>query len=209
MAALAGARGYRSPPIAAVSRIRDAEPLPVGYARVSTDVQNLDLQIDALADAGTGRVCRDTGSGSIKHRPELDACLDYLRAGDTLVVWRLDRLGRGLKHLIDLVEQLQQREIGFRSLTEQIDTTTPAGRLQFHLFGALAEFEREIIRERARAGLAAARARGRTGGRPVSLTPEKLAAAQAMRGDGQSMTQIAHVLGLHRATLYRHLEPRA
>jgi DNA invertase Pin-like site-specific DNA recombinase len=180
--------------------------LLIGYARVSTDLQNLDLQLDALADAGSSRVYRDTGSGSIKHRPELDACLDYLRAGDTLVVWRLDRLGRGLKHLIELVEQLQQREVGFRSLTEQIDTTTPAGRLQFHLFGALAEFEREIIRERTRAGLAAARARGRTGGRPVTLTPEKVAAAEAMRAGGHPIVQIARVLGVHRATLYCHLE---
>jgi DNA invertase Pin-like site-specific DNA recombinase len=178
----------------------------IGYARVSTDLQNLDLQLDALADAGSARVYRDTGSGSLKHRPELDACLDYLRAGDTLVVWRLDRLGRGLKHLIELVEKLHQREIGFRSLTEQIDTTTPAGRLQFHLFGALAEFEREVIRERTRAGLAAARARGRTGGRPVTLTPEKVAAAEVMRASGQPIVQIAQVLGVHRATLYRHLE---
>jgi DNA invertase Pin-like site-specific DNA recombinase len=115
---------------------RRAEALLIGYARVSTDLQNLDLQLDALADAGSRRVYRDTGSGSLKHRPELDACLDYLRPGDTLVVWRLDRLGRGLGHLIELVEQLQQRRIGFRSLSEQIDTTTPAGRLQFHLFGA-------------------------------------------------------------------------
>jgi DNA invertase Pin-like site-specific DNA recombinase len=186
--------------------VQAREALLIGYARVSTDLQNLDLQLDALADAGSARVYRDTGSGSLKHRPELDACLDYLRAGDTLVVWRLDRLGRGLKHLIELVEQLQQREIGFRSLTEQIDTTTPAGRLQFHLFGALAEFEREIIRERTRAGVAAARERGRTGGRPVALTPEKVAAAQAMRASGQPIVQIARVLGVHRATLYRHLE---
>jgi DNA invertase Pin-like site-specific DNA recombinase len=186
--------------------VQTRDALLIGYARVSTDLQNLDLQLDALADAGSERVYRDTGSGSLKHRPELSACLDYLRAGDTLVVWRLDRLGRGLKHLIELVEQLQERTIGLRSLTEQIDTTSPAGRLQFHLFGALAEFEREIIRERTRAGLAAARARGRTGGRPLALTPEKIAAAEAMRGGGQPIAQIARVLGVHRATLYRHLE---
>jgi hypothetical protein len=125
----------------------------VGYARVSTDEQNLALQLDALKQAGCERVHKDVGSGSLKHRPELDACLDYLRAGDTLVVWRLDRLGRGLKHLIEAIEQLHAREIGFRSLTEAIDTTTNAGMLQFHIFGALAEFERQIIRERTRAGL--------------------------------------------------------
>ena len=189
--------------------VQTRDALLIGYARVSTDLQNLDLQLDALADAGSERVYRDTGSGSLKHRPELSACLDYLRAGDTLVVWRLDRLGRGLKHLIELVEQLQERTIGLRSLTEQIDTTSPAGRLQFHLFGALAEFEREIIRERTRAGLAAARARGRTGGRPVTLTPEKVAAAEAMRAAGQPIVQIARVLGVHRATLYRRLRTGA
>ena len=143
----------------------------IGYARVSTDEQNLELQLDALEAAGCKRVFRDVGSGSLKHRPELDACFDYLRPGDTLVVWRLDRLGRGLKHLIESIDELHAREVGFRSLTEAIDTTTPAGRLQFHIFGALAEFERETIRERTRAGLAAARARGRLGGRPASLSP--------------------------------------
>jgi DNA invertase Pin-like site-specific DNA recombinase len=178
---------------------------PVGYARVSTDEQNLALQMDALKQAGCERVYKDVGSGSLKHRPELDACLDYLRTGDTLVVWRLDRLGRGLKHLIEAIEQLHAREIGFRSLTETIDTTTNAGMLQFHIFGALAEFERQIIRERTRAGLAAARARGRLGGRPARLTPEKLAAARLMREQKRTMPQIAKALGVSRATLYRHL----
>ena len=111
----------------------------IGYARVSTDEQNLALQLDALKQADCKRVFKDVGSGSLKHRPELDACFEFLVAGDTLVVWRLDRLGRGLKHLIDAIEQLHQRDIGFRSLTEQIDTTTSAGMLQFHIFGALAE----------------------------------------------------------------------
>jgi DNA invertase Pin-like site-specific DNA recombinase len=137
--------------------------------------------------------------------PELDACLDYLRARDTLVVWRLDRLGRGLKHLIDALEQLHAREIGFRSVTEQIDTTTSGGMLQFHIFGALAEFERHIIRERTRAGLAAARARGRLGGRPPVLTAEKLDAARMMREQKRTMPEIARALGVSRATLYRHL----
>jgi len=137
--------------------------------------------------------------------PEVDACLDYLRAGDTLVVWRLDRLGRGLKHLIQVIEQLHERDVGFRSLTEQIDTTSSGGRLHFHIFGALAEFERQLIRERTRAGLAAARARGRLGGRPPALTPEKLDAARLMRGQDRSMREIAEALGGGRATLYRHL----
>ncbi len=150
----------------------------IGYARVSTDEQNLALQLDALKQAGCKRVFKDVGSGSLKHRPELDACLEFLVTGDTLVVWRLDRLGRGLKHLIDVIEQLHAREVGFRSVTEQIDTTTSGGMLQFHIFGALAEFERQIIRERTRAGLAAARARGRLGGRPPVLTAEKLDAAR-------------------------------
>jgi len=178
---------------------------PVGYARISTDEQNLDLQLDALHETGCKRIYKDTGTGSLKHRPQLDACLDYLRAGDTLVVWRLDRLGRGLKHLIEAIEELHDRGIGVRSLTEQIDTTTSAGRLQFHIFGALAEFEREIIRERTRAGLAAARARGRIGGRPPALTAEKLAGARAMRERKHTMLEIAKALGVSRATLYRHL----
>ena len=180
----------------------------IGYARVSTDQQNLALQIDALEAHGCGRVFQDVGSSSLKHRPQLEAALDYLRPGqgDVLVVWRLDRLGRGLRHLIELVEDLGSREVGFRSLTEQIDTTTPAGRLQFHIFGALAEFEREVIRERTRAGLAAARARGRLGGRPPRLTPEKVAMARAAIDEGsQSVTAVAKALGVGRTTLYRHL----
>jgi len=177
----------------------------VGYARISTDRQNLALQLDALRDVGCQRIYKDTGRGSLKHRPQLDACVDFLRSGDTLVVWRLDRLGRGLKHLIDAIEKLHAREIGFRSLTEAIDTTTSSGMLQFHIFGALAEFERQIIRERTRAGLAAARARGRVGGRPALLTAEKVDAARLMRQQKRTMPDIAKALSVSRATLYRHL----
>ena len=179
----------------------------IGYARVSTSAQDLALQLDALQSAGCERIYRDVGSGSIRRRPELDACLDYLRPGDTLVVWRLDRLGRSLRHLIELVAGLQEREIAFRSLKENIDTSTATGRLFFHLVGALAEFERELIRERSAAGREAARARGRHGGRPRLVTPEKLAAAIAMRDQGKlTMTQIASVLKVGRSTLYQHLE---
>ena len=192
-----------SPPAAA----RPAAGDLLGYARVSTDQQNLALQLDALAAAGCRRVFRDVGSGSLKQRPQLEECLPFLQPCDTLVVWRLDRLGRGLKHLIELVEQLQAREIAFRSLTEDIDTTTSGGRLTFHIFGALAQFEREIIRERTRAGVAAAGERGRVGGRPPALTPDKIAAAQTMRQE-MSMPAIAKVLGVSVATLYRHLPPR-
>jgi DNA invertase Pin-like site-specific DNA recombinase len=184
----------------------------VGYARVSTNEQNLALQLDALHEHGCTRVFRDVGSGSLKHRPQLEAVLDYLRPGqdDVLVVWRLDRLGRGLRHLIDLVEQLHDREINFRSLTEQLDTTTPAGKLQFHIFGALAEFERDVIRERTRAGLTAARARGRLGGRPTKMTSAKIELARIMRErDHLSMTATAKALGVGRTTLYRHLSPPA
>ena len=179
----------------------------IGYARVSTRGQELALQVDALDHVGCERIYSDVGSGTLRRRPELDACLDYLRAGDTLVVWRLDRLGRSLRHLVELVGELQDRQVAFRSLTEAIDTGTPAGRLQLHLFAALAEFERELIRERAQAGREAARARGRAGGRPKLITPEKLAAAVAMRAQGDlTMTQIANTLGVGRSTLYQHLE---
>ena len=179
----------------------------IGYARVSTRVQDLALQLDALDHVGCERIYRDIGSGTIRRRPELDKCLDYLRAGDTLVVWRLDRLGRSVRHLVDLIGELHDRSIAFRSLTEAIDTATPAGRLQLHLFAALAEFERELIRERSAAGREAARARGRLGGRPTLITPEKLAAAEAMRAQRQlTMGQIARTLGVGRSTLYEHLD---
>src|SRR3954468_10749744 len=141
----------------------------IGYARISTDDQNLDLQRDALTKAGCEQIYTDRVSGTKATRPGLREALSHLRSGDTLVVWRLDRLGRSLRHLIDTITDLQQRDVGFRSLQEQIDTTMPGGKLIFHIFGALAEFERDLIRQRTLAGLAAARARGHAGGRPTSM----------------------------------------
>jgi len=177
----------------------------VGYARVSTGDQDAALQHDALTEAGCARIYTDAASGALADRPQLAAALDHLHPGDTLVVWRLDRLGRSLRHLIETIEALHDRGIGFRSLRESIDTTTPGGRLVFHVFGALAEFERELIRERTLAGLAAARARGRVGGRPLAMTPAKLRQAKAMRAEGRSVSEIAEVIGVGRATIYRHL----
>jgi len=164
-----------------VARKSKQAGLLVGYARVSTAERDSALQLDALEVAGCWRVFTDHASGSRGDRPELVAVLDSLRPGDTLVVWRLDRLGRSLPHLIDTVTGLRERGVEFWSVTEAVDTTTAEGRLVFHLFGALAEFERQLIRDRTLAGLAAARARGRVGGRPRSMTPGKLRLARAMR----------------------------
>jgi|SRR5947209_10266903 len=183
----------------------------VGYARVSTDDQDLSLQLDALASAGCPKVFRDTASGAKADRPGLTQALEYIRPGDTLVVWRLDRLGRSLPHLISLVTQLDELGVGFRSLTEQIDTTTSGGKLIFHIFGALAEFERNLIRERTMAGLRAARARGRKGGRPKLLdTDQKVQIARKLHADkGNSIQDICKTLGISRATLYRYIGSRA
>lgn len=145
----------------------------IGYARVSTTDQTLDLQKDALDKAGCSRIFTDTASGAKAERTGLDAAFSHIRTGDTLVVWRLDRLGRSLKHLIETITSLNNQGIGFKSITEAIDTTTSGGKLIFHIFGALAEFERDIIRERTQAGLNAARARGRKGGRPKSSPRKK------------------------------------
>jgi len=178
----------------------------IGYARVSTLEQEAALQLDALEAVGCERTYTDRSSGALAERPELTRALDHLRAGDTLVVWRLDRLGRSLRHLVETVGALEERGVGFRSLTESIDTTTPGGRLVFHLFAALAEFERDLIRERTHAGLAAARARGRRGGRRPVMSAEKLEVARAMHASREHTTvKIAEVLGVSRATLYRHL----
>ncbi len=178
----------------------------LGYARVSTLEQDAALQHDALRAAGCFRSWTDTASGAVTDRPELAAVMDALRAGDTLVVWRLDRLGRSLPHLIETVRGLAERGVGFRSLQETIDTTTPGGRLVFHVFGSLAEFERDLIRERTMAGLAAARRRGRVGGRPSVMTAAKTTQAARMVSVGTPLTEVAEVLGVSRTTLYRHLK---
>jgi DNA invertase Pin-like site-specific DNA recombinase len=180
----------------------------VGYARVSTFEQIMDLQQDALRKAGCSRIFTDQVSGAHTEREGLLQTLSFLRAGDTLVVWRLDRLGRSLKHLIETVTILHERGIGFKSLTEQIDTTTSSGKLIFHIFGALAEFERDLICERTQAGLQAARARGRRGGRPRLLAgAKKLAMVQAMYDDkNNTIEDICQTLHISRATLYRYLK---
>ncbi len=178
----------------------------IGYARVSTLDQDPALQQDALLAAGCDRIFLDKASGKLESRRGLDDLLDQARPGDTVVVWRLDRLGRSLGHLLATVEALEARRISFISLTENIDTSTPGGRLVFHVFGAIAEFERSLIRERTMAGLAAARARGRTGGRPTVWTEDKLKTARAMRDSGDyDVTSIAKVLGVSRASVYRAL----
>ncbi len=180
----------------------------IGYGRVSTSDQNADLQEDALAEVGCEKVFVDKVSGVATDRPRLAAALDYVRDGDVLCVWRLDRLGRSLKHLVQTVADLEERGVGFRSINESIDTTTPSGRLIFHIFASLAEFERDLIRERTLAGLTAARARGRLGGRKPSLTPKKVQVARSMYQAGDStVAEIATVLGVSRATIYRHLHP--
>jgi DNA invertase Pin-like site-specific DNA recombinase len=178
----------------------------VGYARVSTRDQTTALQLDALRAAGCDRVFEETASGASRDRPELAAALDYVRAGDTLVVWKLDRLARSTKQLLTTVEELARRGIGFRCLTQDIDTTTAGGRLVFTVFSAIAEFEREIIAERTRAGLDAARARGRRGGRKPKLKARDLVRARAMLRDPEiPVAEVAETMGVGVATLYRHL----
>lgn len=178
-----------------------------GYARVSTQDQTLNLQKDALEKIGCHKIFTDVISGSTIDRKGLDEALEYVREGDTLVVWRLDRLGRSLKHLIETITKLNNRKIGFKSITENIDTTTSGGKLIFHIFGALAEFERDIIKERTNAGLTAARARGRLGGRPKSLTGKKVAMAQELyENKNNSIDEICKTLNISRSTLYRYIK---
>src|SRR3954451_17779654 len=178
----------------------------VGYARISTLDQTLALQQDALTAAGCEQLFTDTASGSLAERPGLTQALSHLRPGDTLVVWRLDRLGRSLSHLIETVRKLQERGIGFRSLQEQIDTTTSGGKLVFHVFGALAEFERDLIRERTHAGLRAARARGQLFGRPKALSSQQVKQLQTLaKDDHNTVTEICGTVGISRATYYRYV----
>lgn len=178
----------------------------IGYARVSTADQDPALQLDALRDAGVRRVFEDRGvSGAKAERPGLREALTFLREGDTLVVWRLDRLGRSMTHLLQTVGELERDGIGFRSLTENIDTTTPAGRLVFHIFGALGQFERDLIRERTNAGLRAAAARGRKGGRPKAITAEKLGRANALIEQGLTVREAASRIRVGKSALYEAL----
>jgi len=181
----------------------------IGYARVSTSEQNLDLQLDALKKAGCEKIYEDVASGSKTERKGLNNILSYVRTGDTLVVWKLDRLGRSLRHLITVVNRMNESGVFFMSLQENIDTTTPGGKMIFHVFGALAEFERDIIRERTLAGLAAARARGRKGGRPKKITKEMLASAGELLADNKrSVREVAKILHISPTSVYRYLREK-
>lgn len=179
----------------------------IGYARVSTDDQNLDLQRDALTQSGCEQLFEDQLSGARSERPGLHQAIQYARPGDTLVVWRLDRLSRSLKDLIEMVSLLESKGIGLRSLQESIDTSSSSGKLIFHIFGALAEFERNLIRERTQAGLQAARARGRSGGRPKALNKDKQELAEKLYCEKQhTVKQICELLGISKPTLYKYLK---
>jgi DNA invertase Pin-like site-specific DNA recombinase len=178
----------------------------IGYMRVSTADQDLSLQRDALTKAGCGKIYEDVISGSATERPGLAAALEFAREGDVIVVWKLDRLGRSLPHLVDVIGQLEARKVGFRSLTETIDTTTSGGKLIFHIFGALGQFERDLIRERTRAGLEAAKAQGRTGGRRKIMTEDKLKKARCLLGKDLSVREVAARLKISKSSLYTALE---
>lgn len=181
----------------------------IGYARISTFEQDIALQLDALKKAGCDNIFDDTASGATTQRPGLTEAVSYVRRGDTLVVWRLDRLGRSLRHLIDVITDLEKRGIGFRSLQESIDTTTSGGRLIFQIFGALAEFERNLIRERTQAGLTAARMRGRKGGRPKALDAKKTELAYHLYDEKKhTIKEICQMLSISKPSLYAYLEQR-
>jgi len=179
----------------------------IGYARVSTQDQNSDFQVDALEKVGCDQIFKEKITGKLRERPELSQCLRILRAGDTLVVWKLDRLARSLKDLVEIVQDLNDREVGFNSLTEAIDTTSSGGRLVFHIFGALAEFEHSLIRERTIAGLQAARSRGRKGGRKPSMSDSDVRKATAMLTDSNiTKKDVAEHFSVSRTTLNASLQ---
>lgn len=181
--------------------------MKIGYARVSTDEQNNSLQVDALKKFGTDRIYMEQASGKTKNRPELKRLLDSLRPGDTVIVWRLDRLGRSLKDLIDLIEIFRVGQVTFVSISEQIDTGTAVGELTFHIFASIAQFERQLNSERTKAGLASARARGKVGGRKPSLTEQQIKLAQSMLMDQTvTVTEVAKHFGVSRPTLYKALQ---
>jgi len=184
-----------------VSKATDARL--VGYARVSTDEQTTRLQLDALKDAGCHRIFQDKLGGALSSRPQLDRALGELRAGDTLVVWKLDRLGRSLRNLLEIAEVLRERDIALRSLTEHLDTATAAGRMLYSVLGAVAQFERDVLRERTVAGIRAAQARGEHVGRPRALTASQVREARKMLERGENASQVARVMRVGRSTLYR------
>lgn len=181
----------------------------IGYARVSGNDQNLSLQMDALKNAGCKKIYTDKITGTKAERPGLNQVLDALRKGDILIVWRLDRLGRSLKHLIALIEDLNKKNIGFRTIQESMDTTTPGGKLIFHIFGALAEFERNLIRERTLHGIEAARARGKLGGRPKALDNKKRELVIKLYHDkSQSVKEICDIMKISKQTLYNYVNEK-
>lgn len=185
--------------------------MKIGYARVSTKDQNLSLQLDALEKDGCEKIFQETSTGGNADREELKKLLEHLREGDLIVIWKLDRLGRSLRDLVNLVTDIQAKGAGLKSLNDSIDTTTPQGKLTFHLFAALAEFEREIIRERTKAGLESARARGRVGGRPKGLTKDAgdkaIIAASFYSQKQMTVSQICKHLGIAKSTFYKYLKP--
>lgn len=182
----------------------------IGYARVSTLDQNLDLQKDTLEKAHCEKIFEDIASGAKSDRSGLQAAIDYCRSGDTLVVWKLDRLGRSIRHLIETITHLEKKGVGFKSLQESMDTTTSGGKLIFHIFGALAEFERELIRERTQAGLNVARVRGKKGGRPRVMDDKKIAMAKALHQDvNNSIQDICGTLKIKRSTLYKYIHEKS
>jgi DNA invertase Pin-like site-specific DNA recombinase len=178
--------------------------MKIGYARVSTTDQTLEPQTDALSEAGCEKIFTDVASGARTQRPGLDKAISFCRKGDIIVVWKLDRMGRSMSHLIETVQRLEKKGVGFQALTEKIDTTTAGGRLVFHLFGALAEFQRDLIRERVQAGLKSARARGRKGGRPGVSEETKAMAKTLLADKSLSVKQICDRLGIAKSTLYKY-----